>query len=204
MISSITCESFYDEFRTRTFADLYPTVTDFLMAGLNGEPSTTANNQLWYVFQMDSMPNSDKVNLYYLLYANFGNSHLITNDENRWRFKFFSLLQQFAPTWIKRKEVQKKLLALNEQELVLGGEATYNHAFNPETSPSTSSRDAINFINDQNKTLYTKTKMEGYANLLALLDDTFTTEFINHFKSLFVKVAATGTPLLYPTYPEDN
>lgn len=198
----IPCNTYYDSYRTRTFSDIFPTFGSFQIANPanSGSPSY---DTYWYLFNI-TMDVSIKRQLYYTLYAYYGNSHVASSDENRFKTKLFSLIEQYAPNWEKRLDIQKKLRAMTDEEITLGREATYNHAFNPETSPNTSSRDAINFINDQNKTLHTKSKIEGYANLLELLDDDFTKEFIDRFKNLFIAVAATDTPLLYATFPEDD
>lgn len=199
------CDTPYGSFRTRTFADNFPDFFTFASITADGTTSSTADYHLWSIFSLREISSSDKRLIYYLLYSRFGNSHIANGiDENQFRFRLFSKLFQYAPTWLKELEIQKKLRELTDAELILGSEATYNHAFNPENSPATSSRDAINYINDQNKTLYTKSKMEGYSNLLALLKTDVTEEFLNHFNDLFIKITEGDYPLLYVTTEENQ
>lgn len=191
-------DTYYGQFRTRTFAEIFPDYATFASMGINGEQTSVVNNQMWYIMNI-SLTNDNKRMLYYMLYSRFGNSHIANSDENQFRFGLFSTIFQYGPTWEKRLDIQKKLRSLSDTELTLGGEATYNHAYNPEVSPGTSSRDGINFINDQNKTLYSKSKMEGYASLLALLEDDVTETFLSKFKKLFISITAGDEPLVYIT-----
>ena len=46
--------------------------------------------------------------------------------------------------------------------------------------------------------------MEGYAQLLSLLETDVTGEFIDKFKKLFIVVTAPDYPLYYTTEVEEN
>jgi len=137
--------------------------------------------------------------LYYLLYAKYGNSHIAYTDENQFRFAVAATIWQYAPTWWKKVEIQKELRGLREEDLLLGGKAIYNHSYNPSTAPSTSTLEELLTINDQNTTNYKKSKMEGFANLLSLLETDVSAEFIDKFKKLFITITAPDYPLLYET-----
>lgn len=177
--------SYYGGFRTRTFADIFPSVEEFI-----SELSKT---------QLD-LHEVDLNTLYYLLYARYGNSNISHSSETQFKFAVSSTIFQYGPTWMKRLEVQKSLRALSETELMTGGKAIYNHSYNPSTAPSTSTLDELTTINDQNTTNYKKSKMEAYSTLLALLETDVTGEFIDKFKRLFLVIAAPDFPLLYETY----
>jgi hypothetical protein len=77
----------------------------------------------------------------------------------------FSVIFQYGPTWEKKLDIQEKLRDLTEAEILAGAKAIYNHAFNPETTPSTASLEELNYINDQNITNYKKSKLEAYSIL---------------------------------------
>ena len=184
----IPCNSYYGSFRTRTFADIFPSVTDFSD-------------------EYDELPFDDNVEelstIYYLLYARYGNSHIAYSDENQFKYSLFSLIFMYGPTWEKRLDIQSKLRGISDEELLVGGKAIYNHSFNPGSAPSTSTLEEILTINDQNTTNYKKSKMEAYSMLLDLLETDVTEEFINKFKKLFITVLAPDYPLLYVT-EDDN
>lgn len=179
------CNTYYDIHRTRKFTDIYESAEDFI-AEFNEGPFEVDNVNLELVF--------------YLLYAKYGNSHISYSDENQFKFALFSKVFQYGPTWAKRLEIQKSLRELKadftEDGIFAGGKAIYNHSFNPSTAPTL---EELPTINDQNTTNYKKSKMEGYAHLLSLLETDVTEEFINKFKSLFIVVAAGPAPLLYET-----
>lgn len=193
------CSTYYGGYRTRTFAEIF------------SEDEKTGATYEYFASVLAETPFAAKLVdvdmelLFYMLYARYGNSHIAFSDENQFIFALFSTAFQYGPTWSKRLEIQKKLRAIRDEELVLGGKAIYNHSYNPSTDPSTSTLEELTTINDQNTTNYKKSKMEGYANLMALLDTDVSEEFITKFRKLFIKVLAPDRPLLYTTeIMEDN
>lgn len=171
-------------YNTKTFTDIYETVDDFI-----------------YDYNNLAFPKIISVNnamtLYYLLYSRYGNTPIANMDENQFKYKLFSIVWQYGPTWEKRLEIQANLRALNETDLMTGSKAIYNRAYNPETQPSTGDLDEINYINEQNTTNYKKSKMDAYMQLWTLLDTDVTTEFINRFSICFKKFAQPARPVLY-------
>lgn len=186
-------DTYYGSFRTHTFAQVFPSFKVF-------------NQKCTETLIPLKITEQSLTTLYYLLYARYGNSHIANRDQNQFIYSVFSTIFMYGPSWEKRLEVQDKLRGLTEEELLQGSEATYNHAFNPtkQLPGGTSSRDGLEYINDQNKTLYTKSKMEGYANLISLLETDVTEEFIAKFKKLFLTVVAPDYPLLYTTNNENT
>lgn len=137
------------------------------------------------------------VKLFYLLYAKYGNNPIANKDINQFKYKLFSTVFMYGPTWAKRLEIQKILREIKEPELLKGSRAIYNHAFNPSTSPSTATLDELTHINEQNTTNYQKSKMDAYMQLWDLLDIDVTNEFLNKFKGLFKQFVLAEDPLLY-------
>lgn len=175
--------SLYGNFRTRKFADIFPTVDEFIT-----EYAATPLNVI---------SQQDATVLYYLLYGNYGNSCIASDDENQFKYKLYSIIFEYGPTWAKRLEVQKTIRELTENDLISGGKAIYNHASNPETLPSTATLEELNYIDNQSTTNYKKSKIEGYAMLIDLLDTDVTAEFINKFKKLFIMIVEPELPLWY-------
>lgn len=185
-------ESYYGGYRTRSFADVW------------GDEETFVNEygNFPIVLTNTDLQQEDIGGLYYLLYARYGNSHSAYGDENQFKYAIFSTIWQYGPTWKKRLEIQENLRNLKEDELLRGGKAIYNHSYNPNTAPSTNTLEELLTINDQNTTNYKKSKLEGYANLMALLETDVSEEFLGKFKKHFIKITAPDYPLYYTTEVE--
>ena len=138
--------------------------------------------------------------LYYLLYAKYGNSPIANYCEKQFKIKLFGVIWQFGPTWEKRLEIQAEIRKLKGDELLTGSKAIYNHAFNPgeiasEGASATTKQPELQYVNDQNVTNYTKSKMDAYMQQWDLLDTDVTSEFINRFKGLFKQFVRPGALL---------
>ena len=187
-------KSYYGDYRTRTFANIFPSYEEFAEA-YNA-------SALKIEFSAEGQPGLSLPQLFYMLYAHYGNSHIAYSDENQFVYYLWSIIYQYGPTVIKKREIQDKLRALdkdNPDEFFRGSKAIHNHSFNPSTEPSTSTLEELLTINDQNTTNYKKSYMDAYANLLALLDEDVVDDFIHKFRRLFIKVLAPDYPLLYTT-----
>lgn len=183
--------SLYGNYRQRKFTDIYGDKNTFLTDYKeNGLPTTISDDTA--------------TTLYYLLYARYGNSTIASSDENQFKYKLFSTVFMYGPTWEKRLDIQEKLRTLTDDQLREGSKAIYNHAFNPSTAPSTDTLDELTTINDQNTTKYKKTPMEGYSTLLMLLETDVTAEFLDRFRKLFLVVVEPELPLWYVTDLEDE
>lgn len=160
-------------------------------------------NDFAYDYQHIGIPTTisvaNAIVLYYLLYARYGNNPIANYDEEQWKYKIFSVIWQYGPSWEKRLDIQAKLRALSEDDLIKGSKAIYNHAYNPNQAPSTSSLEEVEYINDQNTTNYKKSKMEAYAQLWDLIDTDVTAEFLGRFQKCFKQFVAPERPLLYVT-----
>ena len=190
-------DTYYGGYRTRTFADIFESADIFKEEFLSSPFAAVAQ-------PVASKPEAPYVNLdilFYLLYARYGNSHTSFSDENQFIYNVFSIIYMYGPAWAVRLDTQKKIRELGD-EIFEGSKATYNHAYNPSTAPSTDTDAALPYVNDQNRTIYAKSKLEGYSNLLALVDTDVTEDFINKFRKLFLIVPEPDYPLLYLT--EEN
>lgn len=179
-------DSVYGNYRTRTFTDIYPKVEDFIKDyTYNGIKTTITTDSI--------------TTLYYLLYARYGNSHIVNNDENQFKYRLFSTIFMYGPTWEKRLDVQNKLRGLTDKELIEGTKQINNHSYNPSTEPSTSDTEELPTTNEQTSTKYKKSKMDAYAILIALLETDVTEEFVAKFKKLFLSIVEPQNPLWYIT-----
>lgn len=140
------------QYNTQLFTDIYEKVDDFVAdyntIGLGGITDTSLVNKLFY-----------------LLYAKFGNSPIANLDENQFKYKLFSTIFMYGPAWEKRLDIQDQIRQLTPEDLLDGAKAIHNHAYNPETEPSTLSPEILNYINEQNTSQFKKSKMDAYGQL---------------------------------------
>lgn len=142
--------------------------------------------------------------LFYLLYARFGNNPIANNDVNQWKYKIFSTIFQYGPSWEKRLDIQSKLRALSEDDIIKGTKAIYNTALNPDQAPSTATLEELNYINSQNTTNYKKSKMDAYTQLWDLIQTDVTEEFLNQFKKCFKVFVSNEKPLIFVSEDEED
>ena len=180
------CDSVYGNYRTRKFADIWPSADAFIQD-----------------YQASAIPQklkvADATTLYYLLYARYGNSSIANSDENQFKYKIFSTIYIGGATWAKKQEIQDKIRAMTEDEILAGTKAINNHAYNPQTAPTTDTVEELEYINEQNTTKYKKSKLDGYALLWAILNDGVTERFLREFRYHFLVVVEPQLPLWYVT-----
>ena len=179
------------EYDTKLFTEIWDNVDDFKSdyAGI-GIPTTIST--------------SSASTLYYLLYARYGNNPIANYDETQWKYKIFSIIFQYGPTWEKRLAIQTSLRGLTDADLLAGSKAIYNSALNPGTTPSTSALDELTYINSQNTTNYKNSKMDAYGQLWDLLDTDVTGEFLAKFKGCFKQFVAPERHFIYVSEEEEE
>ena len=119
-------QDLYGNQRTRTFAEIYPTVDDF-KAAYASNPFATATN----------IGDSEITKFYYLLFANYGNSSICSSDEYRFEIKLFSIIYQYGPIYVQKKIIQGKIVDTPYDGFKTGGKVIYNTALNPNVAPTT-------------------------------------------------------------------
>lgn len=166
------------KYDTPTFLEVYPTSTDFV----NGYKASPL-----YLSELD---DSTLTVLYALLVAKYGGTPTINRTLDLFKIKLYSVIFKFGPTWYKKLDIQKKLRALTESEILLGATSIYNTAMNPEQAPTTGTLDELTYINNQIVNKYKKNKTQGYAELYTLLREDVTESFLAKFKVCFRSVVA--------------
>ena len=155
------------------------------------------------LYEEDLVSDEDIKKIYYLMYANWGNSAISGMDVNQWKYRVWSIINQFAPTWAKRVEIQKVLRGLSEEELKEGSKTIQNMASNPSTEPSTNNTEEIITVNSQQVYKNRNSKIGGYARLVELLDEDVTQYFLAKFKPLFAVFVRTR-PTLFVVDEEEG
>lgn len=177
-----------------TFGEVFNSVQSFLEGYHNcGIPTTITDDAA--------------TTLFYLLYAKFGNTPIRSNDSNIFAYRVYKNIFQYGPTWEKRLDIQEELrnLSLTTGELFLGSKAIYNHALHDGSSPTTATLTELAYIDSQNTTNYKKSKVDGLASLMALLEKDVTEEFLNKFTKLFSQWLKPDTGIVwFATEPEND
>lgn len=178
--------SLYGNYRQRKFTEIWGNVEAFMNDYTNaGIPQLISE--------------TSATTLYYLLYARYGNSTIASSDENQFKYKVFTYIFMYGPTWEKRLEIQKAIRELDIEEIKKGSTAIYNKALNPETAPTTQTLEEIEMINEQNVNKYKRSTAEAYALLIGLLQTDVTAYFLDRFRDLFLKIVEPELPLWYVT-----
>lgn len=136
-----------------------------------------------------------------LVSARFGNSHMANFSESQFRLRVWQTIFQYAPTWIKKLEVQGELRGKTLAQLQEGDKAIYNTALAPDSAIST---EETAYINQQNVTKRTKSPLAAYNELLLLLETDVTGEYIDKFKKLFGFVASPNRTSIYVTEGDED
>jgi hypothetical protein len=97
----------FPEYNTQLFTDIYSDVNDFL-SDYNGLGIPAL------------LQTANVTTLYYLLYGKYGNSPIANLDVNQFKYKLFSLIWQYGPTWEKRLDIQNTLRNFTESDLKAG------------------------------------------------------------------------------------
>ena len=178
--------SLYGNFRQVSFTDIYSSAEDFLKEYKSiGIPTTIK----------DTMATT----LYYLLYSRYGNDIIASSDTNRFKYRLFSIIWQYGPTWEKKLDIQDKIRNFTETEILAGSKQIYNTASHPATAPGTDTDEELPFIDNQNTSKSKRGKLEAYDTLYHMLDTDVTAEFLNRFQKLFIAVVEPELPLYYIT-----
>lgn len=188
--------SYYGNYRTRTFANIYPNFNTFNTAYIaSGIPMNLLTGTFY-------TQNCSINTIYYLLISEYADAHVKSSDENLFSLRLFRNIYEYAPTWQRQLYIQNKVLTMADDEIITGSKAIYNHARNPSTTPSTAYLGELPFIDDQSTTNYKKNATEAYMEVKGLLETDFTSDFISKFAQLFIDLTYPDTPLLYVT--EEN
>ena len=193
------------QYSTMLFSDVWNNANDFLTDYTSAGVFTSPVIENGVVVKAGTKLDDKNVTLlFYLLYSKYGNNPIANNDINQFKYKVYSIMFQYGPSWEKRLDIQEKLRALKDEDIQKGSKAIYNTAMNPSTQPSTQSLEELTYINSQNTTNYKKSKMDAFAQLWELIDADVTGDFIAKFRVCFKQFVRPENPLLYITDSEEG
>lgn len=193
-VMTMATKNYIPEYNTPLFTDVWSSADEFVDELYYGEES----------FPFDSMGDNDFRTTYYLLYARYGNSPIANMDVNQWKWKVASVIFQYGPTWCVRMSTQLEIRNMDVEELLISGKDIYNHAYNPNTLPSTATTQELDYINEQNTTIRKRNRIDAYRNILSLLNDNLVEEYLDKFKYLFKTFVLPENPVLFITDKDEE
>lgn len=176
----------YPKYENSTFSDVWDEANKFLADIANSPFSsaiTTANQTL----------------LYYLLYAKYGNSPIANRDETQFKYKVFSTIFEYGPTWEKRLDIQKTLRDMSLQDILAGGSETITGTDTNIGSDSKSESGNKNDTGSQSTvSVSASTINRDIANSGYQTNENDGTDILNHASNPPTSpVASATTPLSY-------
>lgn len=182
--------------RTLSFSEIFDTA-DLFLAGWLDCPL------------YNSVISNDRIKeLWYHLYAAYGNSHIASFDTNQFKAKVWSLVATKGLIWNTRLNILNKMVSLTDDEIVQNSKSWVNMAQNPmdiEDGRNGDDKDFLDFIQNQNVSFSERGQVDAYTNYAAALGVGIsqTQEFVKQFKKLFKTVVDYEAPLYYDTEVED-
>lgn len=171
----------YIDYNNLTIEDVFTSDIDFLTQFKSGP---------YYNKGGFNMTDDEITLAFNLVYSRFAVNPIANASADIFRIKFFAILWQYGPKWALDVQIQAKLRGLGldaNSEIYKGSKAIYNRAEHPETAPSDTSLEELEYITGQQTTNYKKSTLEGLASLEELLRNDVTEAFINQFRKLFSK-----------------
>lgn len=181
-------------YNTKTFNDIYSNATDFLADYTEYETSVSDINKI---------DNKYVTITWTLLTARYGNTPMANMSEEMFKIKLFSIMFQYAPTWVKKLEMQKEIRELTIADLQGTQKFISNIASNPQTTPSTADLTEIDFIDQQSTSNQLSGKALAYARLQDLLKTDVSEYYVDIFHKLFKKVLVPDANYIYITEDEE-
>lgn len=196
MIKTYNGSLYFNSHNNYTFLEVYPESANFIADYKACEiPTTISEDNL-------------KI-LYFTLVGRKGNDSILSNSLGQFKYQLFTLIWQYGPYWEKQLEIQEKLRGLTEAEILDGSTQQYNSAANTATPISqdadkhsgTLSKSELPYVNSQEATLNTRSKVDGYGLFGNVLKTDVSQRFFNEFDKLF-QFMSSPFVLLY--YDEDE
>lgn len=142
--------------------------------------------------------------LYYLLYARYGNNPIANFDLNQFKYKVYTTIFKYGGEWQRKLEIQDTLRELSEDDIMKAEEGVYNHANNPSVAPSTGRTEELPYVDDQTVQKRKRSKIDAYQFLWAALDSDVTDDFLKKFEPCFAKFVDRNVEAVYCSDDEDE
>lgn len=139
--AQITMSNMIPQYDTKLFTEIWNRVSEFIYDYQHvGIPTTIST--------------SNATTLYYLLYARYANNPIANYDEEQFKYKIFSIIFQYGPTWEKKLSIQQTLRGLQLSDLIDDGSFSelFGHQGANGSTKTTSSNSTRTIDNDTTST----------------------------------------------------
>lgn len=179
----------------KTFLEVYPKYEDF-----------TSDKTEFSFFAPNDVTDDYYQKTYYLIVSRYGDTPISGySDEARWRLRFWQVISEYLPEYQVKCEMQKTIRSMTLDEFAEAGKLVNNTALNPNTAPSDSSLDELQYINQQNVARRKLSQADAIQRKLSMLEDGMDDDLLDHFKDLFSVVMLTDVPLhVYQEEDDDD
>lgn len=178
-------------YNTKLFCDIWDDADEFLI-DMKASP----------IYQSEINDNNYKF-IFYLLFQKYGNNPIATFNDEQFKLKIATGIYSYAPTFFKKRDIQKELRALDLDELQNGFKSIQNRALNDATQPTTDTDEDLGYINEQIVNKGKRSKADAYAFLWGLLRNDLIDEFLDKFKKYFCKVVDSQRAIIYTDIEEE-
>ena len=182
--------SYYGNYRTETLKEIWKSAAEFIEDYKGSDINSSAE-----LLGQDTFTDAQLTMIYYLLCSRYANSSHASSDIHQFKCGVFSTIFMYAPTWLKRLEIQKTMRDLSEDDLREGAIQWSDLAENPGTVIPAG--DLIDGLESQNVGRSKKSKLQAYAALAELLKTDVSNDFLSKFQRLFIRVVMPDYPLWY-------
>lgn len=142
--------------------------------------------------------------LFWMLYAKYGNNPIVNYSVDTFKAKVVSLTFSKGPTWERKLSLQKTLRDLSDSDLLTGARTILNRALHDGSEPSTNSTEETPFINAQDVSKLTRSKLDAYSYLQDVLRTDVSEEFIRSYSVLFSKFVSPNITRIYENDIEEE
>lgn len=162
-----------------TFLDIFPKAANLISLPADLE---------WSL----SLTDAQLTKTWQLLTANYGHRalKLSQGDVTQWKMRLCSLLEQYGPAYFTRVQLQQDIAALSLDDLREAGRSIINHAYNPNSEPTTATLEELTYINEQNSSGAKLSKADALTLKWKLINTDYTAVYLAMFEPLFSKFTA--------------
>lgn len=169
----------------QTLLDIYPTLESFKY-DLTGDYKALAID----------LEDATITTTYYLLIGRYGDSPILGySDVGRWKLRLFTCYREYTPDWEIRTSIQSTIRKMSVDDIAKGDLSIFNSALNPNTEPSDTSNEELDYINNQSTTRHKLNTLDALLKKYDALDVGLDERYLDRFAKLFSKFALKDNPL---------
>lgn len=187
-------DSMLPMYNTKTFSQIFPTFNSFKYCFDNE----------FNAYAKDCISEDSLKALYWLIYSRYGENPIVNLSEIIFKAKMVANTYQKGPTWERRLTLQQEIRQLSEEDLLKGARTIFNKALHDETEPGTNTDEELDYLNQQDVSKITRSKLDAYSFLQDILKTDVTEEFLSSYAKLFSRfVSPTNTRIYVNDIEED-